>query len=608
MYFIKMKTIILLLLIFFSVYSQNPNSGWEHLFANKTIEAHEAFLSVYESAEPVKAASAARGLAELYLFEGNRDSCALWSCRAFVKDKNYTLVSANFADIILSKRSGDIYDECIDVIKELSETPGLFSGHFKDYYAMQLLSSGKLSKAENLVKKMGVINEWKAIGPFDNTSMKGWRTIYEPEKEINLTAKYKGKDGNIVEWRTIRGNRAKPWVFVEEHFTAENAVHYFYTCVNADYETNCNLSFGASGIYQVFLNGKCVFADSVFRNTGVDNVICPVVLTKGRNALLIKLGHEKPVKALNGKLSNFSLRFIDSKYNGLQFITTCGDEFNVPASTPQQYSKNLSPASDSITAYLDEQIKTDPANIENLVSIVRYCNSVELTDMGQSIAEKIVLKYPNSAYALSLLHESLTRSLKTVEAEKVLAKAADLCQLYYDGWQLKLNQVYASGSIEKVLDFLNKSPANYKSSTVAIFAYLNAAYSLGNDVLVRENLKILEENYSADPYVAKIIATLNIKNGMPDKAVEALELSLSQNMESGDLAKELAEKLIQTGKSNKAFKVLENATKYASTDANIPYMLARLHFYNNRPKESLKYIDKCIEIMPFSANVLNMKG
>jgi len=44
-------------------------------------------------------------------------------------------------------------------------------------------------------------NEWYIIGPFNSTNRMGFDTVYPPEKEINLKAEYKGKNGMMVKWQ-----------------------------------------------------------------------------------------------------------------------------------------------------------------------------------------------------------------------------------------------------------------------------------------------------------------------------------------------------------------------------------------------------------------------
>src|SRR5262249_4992474 len=46
---------------------------------------------------------------------------------------------------------------------------------------------------------MGFLMDWYLIGPFDGMGMKGFRTEYPPEKEIDLKAEYQGQ-GKKVRW------------------------------------------------------------------------------------------------------------------------------------------------------------------------------------------------------------------------------------------------------------------------------------------------------------------------------------------------------------------------------------------------------------------------
>src|SRR5262249_10931780 len=43
--------------------------------------------------------------------------------------------------------------------------------------------------------------KWWTIGPFDNPEMKGFATVYPPEREIDLGKSYTGKDNLTVAWK-----------------------------------------------------------------------------------------------------------------------------------------------------------------------------------------------------------------------------------------------------------------------------------------------------------------------------------------------------------------------------------------------------------------------
>ena len=53
----------------------------------------------------------------------------------------------------------------------------------------------KLGQKVDTAKHLGFILQWKIIGPFDNTDKKGYEVVYDPEKELDYSAKYMGKTG-----------------------------------------------------------------------------------------------------------------------------------------------------------------------------------------------------------------------------------------------------------------------------------------------------------------------------------------------------------------------------------------------------------------------------
>jgi hypothetical protein len=138
---------------------------------------------------------------------------------------------------------------------------------------------------------MPKLGQWQCIGPFDNSGGQGFAAVYPPEKEINLAAQYDGKNGEKAAWKAgdfgdakVNGLKA---LFKPEHQT--NAVAYVYRQIDTATGGELPISLGSDDTLSVWLNGKELLAQNVFRAAGPDQAKLTLSLKPGRNELLLKI-------------------------------------------------------------------------------------------------------------------------------------------------------------------------------------------------------------------------------------------------------------------------------------------------------------------------------
>ncbi|HEX3020619.1 MAG TPA: hypothetical protein VHP36_09960, partial [Chitinispirillaceae bacterium] len=344
------------------------DSAWTELLNNRPIKAREFFRSVTNGKEPGLVAQAYRGLGEVEAFLGNNSVSELYFLDAYRTDKDLLMFSARPDFNFSVSRHGITYDKKRDeVLLKLANSSGLFNGWYQDALLQRYLNQGELKKAEKMCKKIGAITNWQFIGPFENVSNCGFSKKYPPEFQRDYSCEYEGKNGNEVKWHKLQTLTPNGWIFINNYGTEENAVYYFSTTISSPDAQEVYISFGASGSFEVLLNGNTVLLDSVFRNTGIDSYLQKVRLNKGENDLLVKIGHETvyPGSSLSG-YANFMLRFLDKSYRPVTSIETLSKIASFkPDST---VFKNLapSPVLDSISTALERLFKDDNSGFDAL--------------------------------------------------------------------------------------------------------------------------------------------------------------------------------------------------------------------------------------------------
>jgi hypothetical protein len=187
-------------------------------------------------------------------------------------------------------------------------------GTFKDprrygtYVAAPSIDKANLKLATgNVIGKGGVlanriwINRWYLIGPFEGDGQWSLKSIYPPEKLVDLDAVYVGKFDRAVKWQYVNDGS---YPFVPEA-AAENAVYYAYTEIVMDEERDLWINIGADDDSRMWFNRQLIWAsgdsDKPWYRTHFRNLTDDIAhqnlsegkrkvhFKKGRNTMLFKL-------------------------------------------------------------------------------------------------------------------------------------------------------------------------------------------------------------------------------------------------------------------------------------------------------------------------------
>ena len=143
----------------------------------------------------------------------------------------------------------------------------------------------------DLTKHFGVLTNWMLVGPFDSTMGTGFGKAYEPEKKVDLAAKYMGKAQAELKW--IPHTSTEPYGLVNLNKAIEkhkDSVAYAFTVVESAKEMPVEIRFGCINAIKVFLNGKELFANEEYHHgERFDQYLARETLKAGKNELLVKI-------------------------------------------------------------------------------------------------------------------------------------------------------------------------------------------------------------------------------------------------------------------------------------------------------------------------------
>lgn len=200
--------------------------------------------------------------------ELRRDAVAqlIASGKSQIEKEDQPAAIATFKQALDSARD---VDQIQDIAKQLSE---------------------KLGQEVDLPRHFGFLTHWQVIGPFDNTGRAGFDAVFDPEKEIKLDAKYKGKGDKEIAWQPFASTDAYGKIDLNLPFGPLKEVTGFaYTEYTAAEARPAELRLGCKNAWKIWFNGELVFGrDEYHRGQRIDQYKLPVQLKAGKNTILVK--------------------------------------------------------------------------------------------------------------------------------------------------------------------------------------------------------------------------------------------------------------------------------------------------------------------------------
>jgi hypothetical protein len=143
----------------------------------------------------------------------------------------------------------------------------------------------------NITEHFGFVNHACLIGPFDAPDSKGFETAHPPEKALEATGSFKGKDGTSVAWKPVtitdKYGSFDLTTLLGKH---KNAVAYALAIVVAPNEMPCEIRVTSPTSIKIFLNGVLAHGhDEYHHGAPFDGIVGKGMLKKGENVVVLKV-------------------------------------------------------------------------------------------------------------------------------------------------------------------------------------------------------------------------------------------------------------------------------------------------------------------------------
>jgi hypothetical protein len=132
------------------------------------------------------------------------------------------------------------------------------------------------------------VREWNLVGPFQASDMDDLPTVYPPETETAPAPSYKGKDGAAVRWQPFRAGESG-YVRLDDLVRPnEQAIVYGSAYVYSPDAREAWLLLGSDDGVRVWINGRIVHTNPIYRAAEPDSDRILARLNKGWNKVLVK--------------------------------------------------------------------------------------------------------------------------------------------------------------------------------------------------------------------------------------------------------------------------------------------------------------------------------
>ncbi len=169
---------------------------------------------------------------------------------------------------------------------------------------------GDLDGAKRRLAKLGYVDRWLIVGPFDNEEKGSLNTAFGPEDDLSqplvLGKAYEGKERPVA-WRKVPAALASfGWLDLGNLIRpSEKVCGYATTFVRsrAGKTSTATLWVGTSGAFRAFFNAQEVLADPGYRSVEADRWAARLELRPGWNRLTVKVCGDEEGPVLTARLA-----------------------------------------------------------------------------------------------------------------------------------------------------------------------------------------------------------------------------------------------------------------------------------------------------------------
>ncbi|MGC8716425.1 MAG: DUF3857 domain-containing protein [bacterium] len=478
----------------------------------------------------------------------------------------------------LHKEALSLIDE---VSKKATNSPYL-KGSIEWERVQNLLSIGEYSLAKESLAKLGIIDSWLVIGPFDNVGRSGFYKVFDPEEEVKLDKVYVGKNGIEVKWFPS-GTTFGVMKFDTLLYPSTEGVAYALNYVYSPSDREAYIRFGSTGASSIWLNDTKVLSQDLYRQLYIDQDIVKCQLNKGWNKILVKVCQD------TGRWG-FILRITDKDGNIIP-------ELNYSLE-PKDFAKG--------TKYelVNDPLPEDYWNLIYAGIIYRkhgiwdkaercFSRAIELSDTA----------LPH--YFLGITYLDNEKSDEGIsELKKATSLADNFARAYIElGWNR-----YGKGLYDEAIGYfqeaLKDNPEYTQAYTYLAWTYLTRGWLKDAESNIKKALNI-NSTYTLGYYLDGVISE---RRGWYEDAIKFYQKVLDINRAFSSAFTNLFSLYKTMGRYKEAISIVQDSLTREPYNVSLYLDLSDLYISDKKPKEAISILEKASTLSPYRPEVYSSLG
>lgn len=445
---------------------------------------------------------------------------------------------------------------------------------------------GDLQKALQLSEELGIIREYRAIGPFHPMPLHELEALHDLEQSINFTNLYQGKNGKTG-WFRIRADISGKIDFEDLFSEADESLFYIYTELSIPRDGKYCLHIGKNCPVIMRIDRKKIFSDLKSHGFEFDQFYISLNLKAGKHPLIIKASGTNEGCSL-------ALRITDERGMPLSSISS---ESSLEKKVPEEIVVNYFKALENLYSMNDD----NPWNFFR-TGYLFYMSKLYSKERSEAFAflkkaesNPLIAPYASFYSALCtsetvtkehLLHKAIEKKDDYIEA---LAALSDI--------HIGNNLPYQAFPLTQKMQFFNPSSSLLYITRSNLWFLKGWHFEASKDVE-----QLLKGHYPSLGY--QILGKLQQINGNYVLAAESYQKNyLSDRLDRSSLFS-AAECLNNSGKFDDAQQILSMGTIFFPNDVELRLKIAETADKKNGPSASLPFLGSAYSLSPFNEKVL----
>ncbi len=459
--------------------------------------------------------------------------------------------------------------------------------------------SNKFDLLRNEYDKIGALENWQFVGPFNNISGSGFNKNYEPVNDPSNSSVFISSTNAPIKWFTPVEKSTEAWQ-ATQYFIADQTggIVFAQTFVNSDKAQDVYLCSGFGGNIKIWVNDQLIIKVPEERITEMDAYTSKCHLNAGFNRILVQIGSDESE-------TTFIVRLTDSHYNAVANIES--------TSEPKPYTKvsgeNLNDGMPQFAeTYFLDKIKKEPENIINYLLLQDVYIRIKKVFEARTTLEKALQLAPDNSL---LKFELILCYLKEGNRSGV----AELYQYFKDNekgtnlsYIFRGQELQNQGKYQEELDTLDQRIKLYGQDEST---YENQILALSKLGMIPKLVSVATEAFQKYPDNAKFVNYIfNIEdklNKNPKRAIKILEDYL-ENHYNYSLIKILIQAYFDQQNISKPYKLIEEQIAAWPYNPNHRLDLINEYYGQQRYKEAYEVCQFMLKMKPYSGYYFENKA